>query len=203
MDIFVKDLKLNLSPYYLRPGFAFGGSCLPKEVRAVSHLGGELGVKVPLVDSLMATNDAHIEQAVRLLAPFTGRRIGFLGVTFKANTDDLRESPTLELMARLQAAGEHLAAYDPNLAAGTHLASQISYVRHANPGQARLMDELAGMMAESAADLVRKSDVVVVSHATDAFRRAIAARAPGVHVLDLVRIHKKLPEDETYLGIAW
>jgi GDP-mannose 6-dehydrogenase len=203
MDIFVKDLKLNLSPYYLRPGFAFGGSCLPKEVRAVSHLGSELGVAVPLVDSLIATNNAQIEQAVRMLAPFSGKRIGILGVTFKANTDDLRESPTLELMARLQAAGERLAAYDPNLASGPHLESQISYVRHAKPGQARLMDGLAGLMVGSADQLVQNSDVVVVSHSTDAFRHALAARAPHVHVLDLVRLYKKLPNDATYQGIAW
>ena len=203
MDVFVKDTKLNLSPYYLRPGFAFGGSCLPKEVRAVSHLGDELGVEVPLIDSLMATNNRHIDQAVELLEPFMAGRIGFLGVTFKANTDDLRESPTLELMARLQARGAALRAYDPNLATGPHLESQIAYVRHACPGQARLMDELAGMAVADAAELVAGSDVVVVSHATEEFRRAVKERAPGVHVLDLARLFKKVPAEGTYQGIAW
>ena len=146
MNVFVKDLKLNLSPYYLKPGFAFGGSCLPKEVRAVGHLGRELGVSLPLVDSLSASNSSHIDKAVELLRPFAGKRIGFLGVTFKPNTDDLRESPTLELMARVQSNGSRLAAYDPNLASGPHLESQIAYVRHASPGQARLMDELKDLM---------------------------------------------------------
>ncbi|MEZ5844598.1 MAG: nucleotide sugar dehydrogenase [Hyphomicrobiaceae bacterium] len=203
MNVFVKDTKLNLSPYYLRPGFAFGGSCLPKEVRAVGHLAEDLGIELPLVDSLMATNDRHIEQAVRLLAPFSGKRIGFLGVTFKAGTDDLRESPTLELMARLDAAGEAIAAFDSNLHFGPLLAGQIAYVRHACPSQAALMDQLEGLCAKSAEELVDQSDVVVVSHATDAFRKAVASRRPGVHVLDLARLWKELPQDETYEGIAW
>ena len=203
MSIFVKDTKLNLSPYYLQPGFAFGGSCLPKEVRAVSHIAGSLGVRVPLVDSLLETNRAHVETAVELLRPFKGRRIGFLGVTFKPATDDLRESPTLELMAKLLAEGETLLAYDPNLHFGPLLKGQIDYVRHACPEQARLMDALEQMTVADAAGLVACSDVVVVSHATDEFRAAVRDRAPGVHVLDLARLFKERPEESTYQGIAW
>ncbi len=203
MNVFVKDTKLNLSPYYLRPGFAFGGSCLPKEVRAVSHLGADLGVSVPLIDSLMATNDRQIEAAVEMLAPFKGKRIGFLGVTFKPATDDLRESPTLELMSRIRHAGEHIAAYDPNLANGANLAGQIAYVRHANPRQAELMDGLAVIMMLDAERLVESSDVVVVSHATEQFRRAVQARAKSVHVLDLARLFSRVPDEPTYQGIAW
>ncbi len=203
MNIFVKDLKLNLSPYYLKPGFAFGGSCLPKEVRAVSHIAHGLGVSVPLVDSLMATNQAHIQQAATLLAPFKGKRVGFLGVTFKPDTDDLRESPTLDLMATLLADGFEIKAYDPNLHFGPMLQGQIDYVRHAVPRQAKLMDELQHMSLDTAAALVASSDVVVVSHATAEFRKAVCDRAPHVHVLDLARLFKELPLDETYQGIAW
>ena len=203
MSIFVKDLKLNLSPYYLRPGFAFGGSCLPKEVRAVSHIARELGVSLPLVDSLTVSNAEHVVEAVRLLAPFAGRRIGVLGVTFKPDTDDLRESPTLELMAQLLGKGETLACYDPNLHFGPLLRGQIDYVRHACPAQAALMDRLESMVVPSAAELVAASDVVVVSHATEEFRRAVRERRPDVHVLDLARLFKERPDDATYQGIAW
>jgi len=203
MNIFVKDTKLNLSPYYLRPGFAFGGSCLPKEVRAVSHIAREIGVSVPLVDSLMATNRAHIEAALELLKPFRGKRIGFLGVTFKPATDDLRESPTLELMAHLLAEGQSIRAYDPNLRFGPLLKGQIDYVRHACPAQAQLMDALEGMAMPDAAALVACSDIIVVSHATDEFRAAVRARPAHVHVLDLVRLFKERPEDPAYEGIAW
>jgi GDP-mannose 6-dehydrogenase len=203
MNIFVKDTKLNLSPYYLKPGFAFGGSCLPKEVRAVGHLAETQNVDVPLIQSLMATNDRHIEEAVRLLAPFKGKRIGFLGVTFKPATDDLRESPTLELMARLDAQGETIKAYDPNLRFNDNLAGQIAYVRHACPNQARLIDRLESLITRDAEGLMASSDVVVVSHATEEFRRAVKLRNANVHVLDLARLFADRPREATYQGIAW
>ncbi|MCH9808675.1 MAG: nucleotide sugar dehydrogenase [Alphaproteobacteria bacterium] len=203
MDIFVQDKKLNLSPYYLKPGFAFGGSCLPKEVRAVGHLAGDLGVEVPLIDSLMPSNRSHIAQAVRMLAPYAGKRIGFLGLTFKPGTDDLRESPTLDLMSHLLANGETLRAYDGNLDFGPMLQGQIEYVRHAVPRQAKLMDELEALTLPDADALVANSDVIVVSHATDEFRTALAKRAPNVDVIDLARLSRQLPEEKNYHGIAW
>jgi GDP-mannose 6-dehydrogenase len=203
MNIFVKDLKLNLSPYYLKPGFAFGGSCLPKEVRAVSHIAHELGVSVPLVDSLMITNKAHIAQAIELLKPYAGKRFGFLGVTFKPNTDDLRESPTLDVMATLLSAGEQIKAYDSNLHFGPMLQGQIDYVRHAVPAQAKLMDQLQAMSVESAEALIEQSDVIVVSHATEEFRAVVKKRPTRVHVLDLARLYRQLPDDAGYQGIAW
>jgi GDP-mannose 6-dehydrogenase len=203
MNIFVKDTKLNLSPYYLKPGFAFGGSCLPKEVRAMVHLAHEKDVQVPLLDSLMPSNHEHIRQAMELLQPFAGKRIGFLGVTFKPGTDDLRESPTLDLMANLLGAGETILAFDPNLNFGPLLQGQIDYVRHAVPAQARLMDQLEELCLDSAEALVAGCDIVVVSHATDEFRRALKARPAHVHVLDLARLYKALPAEPSYQGIAW
>jgi GDP-mannose 6-dehydrogenase len=203
MNVFVKDTKLNLSPYYLRPGFAFGGSCLPKEVRAVGHLADELGVDLPLVQSVIPSNDAHIAKAHAMLAPYAGKRIGFLGLAFKPDTDDLRESPTLELMSRLRRDGFDVAAFDGNIKTGAALASQIAYVRHACPGQAALMDELETLCVGSAEDLIATSDVLVVSHATDAFRTAVLARPKHVRVLDLVRLFKEVPAERSYQGIAW
>ena len=203
MGVFVKDTKLNLSPYYLRPGFAFGGSCLPKEVRAVGHLAEERAVELPLIKSLMPSNGCHIAEAERLLAAHEGKRLGFLGVTFKPGTDDVRESPTLELMARVRAGGADVRAYDPNLTFGPGLQSQIAYVRHACPHLATLMDELEELCVDDIDELVEGSDVLVVSHATEEFRAAVKARARHVHVLDLARLFGELPEDETYQGIAW
>lgn len=203
MNIFVQDLKLNLSPYYLKPGFAFGGSCLPKEVRAVSHIASHLGVDVPLIDSLMVTNRRHVAEAISMLAPFAGKRIGFLGVTFKPNTDDMRESPTLDVMAAMLDQGETIQAFDPNLNFGPLLQHQIDYVRHAVPAQAALMDNLQGITVKSADELMQSCDVVVVSHATEDFRRAVKARPQAVHVIDLARLFKELPVDKNYQGIAW
>ena len=197
------DVKLNLSPYYLKPGFAFGGSCLPKEVRAVSHIAHAMGVEVPLIDSLTVSNSRHVTQAINLLKPFAGQRIGFLGVTFKPGTDDMRESQTLDVMAQLLSDGEVIKAYDPNLNFGPLLQHQIDYVRHAVPAQAKLMDELEAMTVKSAAELVANCDMVVVSHATDEFRQAIRNRAAHIHVLDLARLFKDIPAEATYQGIAW
>ena len=203
MDIFVKDTKLNLSPYYLKPGFAFGGSCLPKEVRAVSHIAAGLGVSVPLIDSLMPSNRAQIDEALQLLAPHRGKRIGFLGVTFKPGTDDLRESPTLEVMARLLNDGETILAHDPNLDFGPLLQGQIDYVRHAVPTQAALMDRLQALTVVDADALFAACDVVVVSHATREFRDAVARRPAHVVVIDLARLHRERVTEATYQGIAW
>jgi len=203
MDIFVRDTKLNLSPYYLKPGFAFGGSCLPKEVRAVGHLARELKVSVPLIDSLIASNRCQVDQAVKLLAPFAGKRIGFLGLTFKPGTDDLRESPTLDVMAVLLERGEAIQAYDPNMTFGLMLQSQIDYIRHAVPRQARLMDELEELTVADADTVVAESDVLVVSHATDLFCAALARRSPLTHVIDLARLNRGLASSHTYHGIAW
>jgi GDP-mannose 6-dehydrogenase len=204
MNIFVTDTKLNLSPYYLKPGFAFGGSCLPKEVRAVAHLAEEQNVDLPMIQSLGVTNKRHIADAARLVERVGAKRIGFLGVTFKPGTDDLRESPTLELMAMLEARGATLKVYDPNLRFNDNLKGQIAYVRHACPSQAKVMDALEGMCVRDTKSLTDDCDMIVVSHATDEFRAAIASRRPDLPVLDLARLYKKLPEgDASYQGIAW
>ena len=203
MDVFVKDTKLNLSPYYLKPGFAFGGSCLPKEVRAVDHLANERGVDVPLVSSLMASNARQIEQAKELLQPFNGKRIGILGITFKPGTDDVRESPTLELMAQLRAENQNVVAYDPNIRFGAGLDGQLAYVKHACASQADLMDELQSLCLVDGEELMASVDVVVVSHATPEFRKLVSERNPQVHVIDLARLYSRRTDDPSYQGIAW
>ncbi|MBI1383294.1 MAG: nucleotide sugar dehydrogenase [Rhizobiales bacterium] len=203
MNIFCEDKKLNLSPYYLKPGFAFGGSCLPKEVRAVSHLARDLGVDLPLVDSLMPSNRRQVLEAFERLRPHLEKRIAFLGVTFKPGTDDLRESPILDLMAMLMDEGAKIRLYDPNLSFGPHLLGQIAYVKHSAPHLADLLGELEAIAGSDLAAEVDQADVLVVSHATDEFRQAVAARSRTTLVLDLARLFKDVPQEENYDGIAW
>jgi len=203
MNIFVQDQKLNLSPYYLKPGFAFGGSCLPKEVRAIEHLAQVYQIRTPLFDSLMASNNLQIEEALKMIRRFPDQRIGFLGVAFKCDTDDLRESPTLELMAALLADGVEFCAFDPNLKASAGARSHFEYMKHARPHLADLMDKLPDVLRPSIDGAVQESDVLVVSHARDDYREAVRKRPKGVHVIDLVRLFKQLPEDTGYHGISW
>ena len=137
------------------------------------------------------------------MEPFAGQRLGFLGLTFKASTDDLRESPTLDLMASLHAAGWHVAAYDGNVRSDEKLAQKLAAARHSRPQLDTFLDQMPVLLVESAEQLTTSADVIIVSHASDEFRRAIGARAPDVHVLDLVRLYRNLPQDPTYLGVAW
>jgi GDP-mannose 6-dehydrogenase len=203
MDIFVRDTKLNISPYYLKPGFAFGGSCLPKEVRAVSHLAKGLGVKLPMIDSLIPSNQEHVAQALEMLKPFAGKRIGFLGITFKPGTDDLRESPTVDLMAALAAEGETIRAYDANVHMTPHMRGQLDYLRRNTPRLAELIEGFEALRVESLDDIVETSDVLVVSHATEEFRRAVTMRGKAVAVVDLARLFRGRRQEGNYQGIAW
>ena len=203
MNIFVKDTKLNLSPYYLKPGFAFGGSCLPKEVRAVEHLAQVYQIKTPLFDSLMASNKLQIEEGLKMVRRFAGKKIGFLGVAFKCDTDDLRESPALELMAALMADGQEFCAFDPNLKVSSSTRSHFEYMRHARPHLAELMDRLPEVLRGSIDDVLNTCEVVIVSHARDDYREAVIHRRRGVKVIDLVRLFDELPDDPDYYGISW
>ena len=200
MNLFLADTKLNISPTYLSPGFAFGGSCLPKEVRAVQHLAKTHNISLPLVDSLIESNRSHIELAVRLLEPFKGKRIGILGLSFKPGTDDLRESAALELIKRLRQKGEQVSAYDPNLPA-----SRVAPIAngHALSKGEEERAELAKLLVADGEALIAASDVVVVTHATEEFRKLVRNRPRHVHVLDLARLEKVPPLDPNYVGIAW
>jgi GDP-mannose 6-dehydrogenase len=204
MRLFIKDTKLNLSSYYLKPGFAFGGSCLPKEVRAVSYMAEQRQLSLPLIDSLIRSNGDQIDEALRLLAPFKGRRIGLLGLTFKPATDDLRESPMLDLLGALLASDETVRVFDPNLIDATaHRHQQITYACRAKPSLASHGIAIEAALQPELADVMTWADVIVVAHATDAFRQAVQRRQPHVYIVDLARLFPQVPADATYEGIAW
>ena len=204
MRLFVEDTKLNLSPYYLKPGFAFGGSCLPKEVRAAMHIGAENGVSLPLIDSLLASNDRQIAEAHSLIKSIGGRTVGIFGLTFKPGTDDLRESPMLELMARLLRDGLTVRVCDPNLQSGPALSAQLRAIGRAHTDLLPVLEALqtSGTL-DSTNAVMETCEVVVVSHATEAFRIAVRNRRPGVHIVDLARLFTEAPDQETYHGISW
>lgn len=201
MDIFAQDTKLNISRAYLRPGFAFGGSCLSKDVRAFSRLAADHGVEIPLISNLIASNRAQVAEAVKLLAPFSGRKFAFLGITFKAGTDDVRESPILDVIASLLESGERVRVHDETWPPRNADGSLLSRPNGAEPS--RSAERVAALAVDDAASLVAGSDVVVVGHASDFYRNVVAQRPAGVAVVDLARLFGKPPSDSNYQGISW
>ncbi len=203
MDIFVKDTKLNLSPYYLKPGFAFGGSCLPKEVRAVAHLADQLEVRTPLIRSLGASNVIQIDKAAQMVRDSGAKRIGVLGLAFKTGTDDLRESPILEVINQLVCEGYEVCAYDPAIGAETRVDNQFEYVRNVCPHLEPTVMALPQMLRSSCLAVLDQSDVVIVTQKTTEIQVAVAQRLGQVGIIDLVRLYGDKPQTEGYQGIGW
>jgi len=202
MDVFVQDTKLNLSPYYLKPGFAFGGSCLPKEVRAVAHIAQNLAVDLPLINSLGKSNETQISEAIKMAKETGARKIGILGLAFKPGTDDLRESPILEVIAALNADGIEVTIHDTAITANTPLAGQLAYVRHGSPGLQALAKDLPVMLRDDIQDVIAQSDALIVTHKNDVYQSAVQA-AGNTPVIDVVRLFDDLPQSENYAGIGW
>jgi GDP-mannose 6-dehydrogenase len=195
MDIFCQDRKLNISPNYLKPGFAFGGSCLPKDVSALAYEAGRLDLRLPVLESIMDSNRLHIERALDLIMRHGRKRIGILGLSFKAGTDDLRHSPIVEVTERLIGKGFDVRLYDRNVSLSRLLGANREYILQHIPHIARLM-------VDSLDDIARFSEVIVVGNASDEFTGIFPMLAPEQHVVDLVRL-KAEGAGTSYEGIAW
>jgi GDP-mannose 6-dehydrogenase len=153
--IFTADTKLNISTAYLTPGFAFGGSCLPKDVRALAYRAKELDVEVPLLGSLMSSNNEHVERAVEAILDSGKRKIGVLGLSFKTGTDDLRESPSVQLIKRLIGEGCQVRIWDPEVALGRLIGSNRQFIEENLP-------HIASLLCDSLDTVVREANVVVI-----------------------------------------
>jgi GDP-mannose 6-dehydrogenase len=186
MDIFSQDRKLNISPSYLKPGFAFGGSCLPKDVRALQYRAKELDLDLPVINSILDSNRLQIQHAIDEVLEIGRKRVGLLGFSFKAGTDDLRESPIVILAEALLGKGLQVRIYDRNVS----LARQIPH--------------LSSLLRTSVQEVIDESDVIVVGNASAEFREALIACRSDQVIIDLVRI----PVDRAqvaaeYRGICW
>ena len=205
MDVFCRDTKLNLSPYYLKPGFAYGGSCLPKEVRAVAHIAQTAGIHLPMIENLDTSNKAHIDATVQMVRDTGAKRVCVLGLAFKPGTDDLRESPILDVIAELRDEGIEVVAHDPVITANTNIEGQLGYVKHGNPGLVKLAGDLGSLLAETAADAVDQSDAVVITQKHPIYAGLARIAADNFHkpVIDVVRAFEDTPEATNYQGIGW
>lgn len=195
MRVFCEDTKLNLSPYYLKPGFAFGGSCLPKDLRALAYKAKELDVETPVLASVLQSNKMQIERAVEMVLQTGKRKIGVLGFAFKAGTDDLRESPMVELIERLVGKGMHLTIYDRDVSLARLFGANKQYIEREIP-------HIAELMRESIDDVLEASEVLVIGNKADAFRQ-IEERTRQHIVIDLVRIFGERRTEGNYQGICW
>ena len=179
MQIFVQDTKLNISPLYLRPGFAFGGPCLPKDVRALGWLARKNGLHLPLIENILPSNFRHLERALELVLATRRQRIGVLGLVFKSDTDDLRESPACELVKRLIAARKKVRVYDPRVRFDRLLGANETFIRKELPSLPRLM-------TQSSSELTKTSDVIVLAGTHPEFVAAIRGLKKGKAIVDLV-----------------
>lgn len=197
MDIFCRDEKLNLSPYYLKPGFAFGGSCLPKDVRALLYRAKESDVDLPIISQILPSNRQQIQQAFDQVMETERKRIGLLGFSFKAGTDDLRESPIVVLAEALLGKGLSLRIYDRNVSMAKLVGANKEYITQQIP-------HLSSLLCSTVDEVIDRSDVIVVGNQAPEFAEAVTRCRPDQIVLDLVR----LPIDMTrmqadYRGICW
>jgi GDP-mannose 6-dehydrogenase len=197
MNIFCQDDKLNLSSYYLKPGFAFGGSCLPKDVRALQYRAKEVDLDVPVIQSILGSNRLQIEHALELVTETGKKRIGLLGFSFKAGTDDLRESPIVILAEALLGKGYELRIYDRNVSLARLVGANKEYIEGQIP-------HLSSLLCETIDEVIDGSDVIVVGNPAPEFTDAITRCRADQTVIDLVRL--PTPREQItarYEGICW
>jgi GDP-mannose 6-dehydrogenase len=188
MATLCRDTKLNISPTYLKPGFAFGGSCLPKDLRALTFRASRLDLKLPLLESVLPSNDEHLRRSIREVLELPGERIGIFGLAFKEDTDDLRESPVITIIEHLIGKGRAVRIYDPHIQLDEIYGSNLSFVVSALPHIGRLL-------MRSLDSLISSSDTLVIA------QKPLAAAlgqltASGLPILDLTRLGMRPPPSE-------
>ena len=196
MDIFCQDTKLNLSPYYLKPGFAFGGSCLPKDVRAISYKAKLLDVNVPIINAILPSNQVQIERGIQAVMDKGNKKIGILGFSFKAGTDDLRESPIVELVERLIGKGYDLRVYDSNVRMASIRGANRDYILNRIP-------HISKLMVGSVQEVLDHAGTIVIGNGSAEFREVPRLVVPPQQIVDLVRISESCSLEGVYDGICW
>jgi GDP-mannose 6-dehydrogenase len=197
MEIFCQDTKLNISPSYLKPGYAFGGSCLPKDLRALISHARHLDLQLPVLEAILPSNHQQIDLAYRMIKETGSKRVGVLGFSFKAGTDDLRESPVVELIEQLIGKGYQVRVYDRYVSMANLQGANRAYIEREIP-------HIASLMADTVEAVVDSSDVVIIGNNSPEFHEVLSKLNDGQIMIDLVRVTgDPLPSNSHYRGISW
>ena len=196
MDIFCQDEKLNISPYYMKPGFAFGGSCLPKDVRALTYKARSLDLELPVLDNIMRSNRKHIERGIQRIIDKGNKKIGVLGFSFKAGTDDLRESPIIEVIERLLGKGYDIKLYDKNVNIASLVGANRDYIMNRIP-------HISKLMMTTMEGALNHGHTIIIGNNSPEFRDIQDKIRPDQVVVDFVRVTAAESENGKYDGICW
>ena len=195
MDIFFQDRRLNISPAYLRPGFAFGGSCLPKDLRALTYLARRHDLNLPVLDHILESNRMLIDRGVDWILSRSGKRIAFLGISFKSGTDDVRESSFVEMVERLIGKGREIRIFDPNVKVAQLIGANRSYLMQAIP-------HIANLMVPDIADAVSWAETIVTTVPDPVYETGVADIRPDQTVLNFARFGSEQRESGQE-GFLW
>jgi len=196
MDIFCSDTKLNVSRNYLKPGFAFGGSCLPKDLRALTYKATSMDLKVPVLSAILESNEYHLRRAIRMVMNSGSKKIGLLGLSFKEGTDDLRESPVVSLIETLLGKGYELKIYDRNVNLARLVGANREYIE-------KHITHISRLMTEDVGELTAFAEVVVVGNKSDEFKAIVEGLERRHTVIDLVRLADRIETKARYVGLCW
>lgn len=196
MEIFCQDTKLNISSYYLKPGFAFGGSCLPKDVRALTYKARSADLDTPILNAIIPSNERQVEKGIKMITSYGKKKVGILGFAFKAGTDDLRESPLVEVIERLIGKGYDLKLYDRNVSLAALTGANRHFILNHIPHISRLM-------VSSMEEVLAFAEVLVIGNATEEFKNIPAQVKPDQVIVDFVRISSTSSQPGRYEGICW
>lgn len=195
MAIFVKDTRLNISPYYLKPGFAYGGSCLPKDARALRTLARDLHLETPVINSIESSNEINKQIALRMVMNQPSRKVGILGLSFKSGTDDLRNSPALEITEGLFGKGYSIKIWDEHVQAARLIGANLDFLKQHLP-------HLEDLITDNLFSVVEFADTLVITHDFRGLAEIVRSN-PTKHFIDLVRIRGLESFPRNYEGIGW
>jgi GDP-mannose 6-dehydrogenase len=196
MDIFCQDKKLNISPAYLLPGFAFGGSCLPKDIRALAYKAKSHDLELPILSSILPSNELQVRRGLKLIMDKGHNRVGVLGFSFKAGTDDLRESPMIEIIERLLGKGYDLRIYDKNVNVASLVGANRDFILNRIP-------HISKLMVGNIDAVLNHAETVVIGNRDPDFRSVTEQMREGQCMVDFVRITNSGGKNGRYDGICW